>query len=142
MRGLGTDGASAMTGKIKGLVGLVRESVPSVVAVHCASHRLHLVAADILKDPEFAMITAVDDALKQLTKYVNDSNNRTQDYEMKQIEAGLKALQLPPNYEQRWQAKKKLTNHVFGRYKPIVTLLDHMAAKGEEGSIVPARLAA
>lgn len=42
LRGLATDGASVMTGKIRGLAALLMNDVTSLVAVHCLCHRLAL----------------------------------------------------------------------------------------------------
>ncbi|KAK7492082.1 hypothetical protein BaRGS_00016746 [Batillaria attramentaria] len=40
--GLGTDGATAMTGQSKGLTGLLKQENPAIVNVHCIAHRLAL----------------------------------------------------------------------------------------------------
>ena len=39
---LGSDGASAMTGKINGLTGMMRRQNPHMVNIHCIAHRLAL----------------------------------------------------------------------------------------------------
>ena len=40
--GLGSDGASVMTGKNKGVTGMMLRQNPHLVNVHCVAHRLAL----------------------------------------------------------------------------------------------------
>lgn len=47
---LTTDGASNMTGRIKGAAALVKEQVPSLQHIHCLSHNLNLVIVAAAKD--------------------------------------------------------------------------------------------
>ena len=48
---LNTDGASVMTGKLKGLVKLVEEEFEHVVHVHCLTHRLNLAVRETFYGP-------------------------------------------------------------------------------------------
>jgi hypothetical protein len=66
LKGLETNGASAMTGEKSGLVGRLKGTV-TLVNITCASQRLHLVFIDVLNNPEFNKISNVDDILKQVT---------------------------------------------------------------------------
>lgn len=40
--GLGSDGASVMTGKKEGVAGLLRRANPHIINVHCVAHRFNL----------------------------------------------------------------------------------------------------
>ena len=46
---LGSDRASVMLGKNNGVIALLRDIQPNVIAVHCSRHRLELAFKDTLK---------------------------------------------------------------------------------------------
>ena len=46
---IATDGAAVMTGRKAGVVALMKQAQPSLVGVHCFSHRLELACRDIVK---------------------------------------------------------------------------------------------
>ena len=46
---LGSDGASVMLGKNGGVIAILKEKQPSMIAVHCARHRLELTYKDAVK---------------------------------------------------------------------------------------------
>jgi hypothetical protein len=142
MKGLGTDGASAMTGETNGLAGRLKQIIPTLITVHCASHRLHLVAVDILKEPLFDRITGVDGTLKQLTNFINGGNNRVHNYEKAQLDAKGTSNAMPSSYDQRWLAKKDLLDSVAQWYPVILTFLQSFSVKSEKETHVPLGLAA
>ena len=43
LHGFGSDGASIMTGKIRGVAARFKEDCPFLISVHCIAHRLNLV---------------------------------------------------------------------------------------------------
>ena len=45
LRGIGTDGASAMMGSHNGVVARLKSITPSAIGVHCAAHRLNLASS-------------------------------------------------------------------------------------------------
>uniref|UniRef100_UPI00358EEF9D protein FAM200C-like n=1 Tax=Myxine glutinosa TaxID=7769 RepID=UPI00358EEF9D len=58
-----TDGASAMVGRQRGIIALLKNQVPSVFAIHCVVHRQHLVAK--------ALSTRLHTSLQTVIKAVN-----------------------------------------------------------------------
>ena len=46
---LGSDGALVMLGKNSGVFALLKKQQPSLIAVHCSSHRLELCYKDAIK---------------------------------------------------------------------------------------------
>jgi hypothetical protein len=44
------DGASVMSGRVKGVQKLFRDEVPRAIYVHCYNHRLNLITVDICKN--------------------------------------------------------------------------------------------
>ena len=51
--GLGTDGASVMTGRLNGLGAKLKRRNPKLTQVHCVAHRLNLAASQAGKDINF-----------------------------------------------------------------------------------------
>lgn len=45
LAGFGSDGASVMTGRHAGVSARLRDSIPSLVSVHCVAHKLALAAS-------------------------------------------------------------------------------------------------
>ncbi len=50
---VGTDGASTVSGTKGGVVGLLREDAPGLLAFHCQCHKYALVGADVGKKVPF-----------------------------------------------------------------------------------------
>lgn len=48
--GLGTDGASVMVGRNRGLAAMLREQIPWLCNIHCMAHRLELGIVDAVKE--------------------------------------------------------------------------------------------
>ena len=48
--GLGTDGASVMTGHLNGVTMLMRTNNPRCISVHCVCQRLHLAVSEACKN--------------------------------------------------------------------------------------------
>ena len=72
-----SDGASAMVGEGKGVVGrLTRDENPFLVAVHCICHRLALASADAADLIDFA--TIYEKFLNNIYSHFSRSTNRTQ----------------------------------------------------------------
>ena len=46
MRGLGYDGATAMSGKLNGVQAYIKDVIPTALYVHCAEHSLNLAVSN------------------------------------------------------------------------------------------------
>ena len=80
-----TDGASVMMGHTSGVAAILKERVnKSLINVHCLAHRLALSCTDTAKD--IKCITTVQNWMKQLWKYFENSPKRTALYLKIQIE--------------------------------------------------------
>ena len=56
---IASDGAAAMTGKVKGFISRMKSVAPPILHIHCVIHREHLVAKNIEGDMEEAPNTAI-----------------------------------------------------------------------------------
>ncbi|KAK6165100.1 hypothetical protein SNE40_023659 [Patella caerulea] len=50
--GIGTDGASVMTGKKNGVIVKLRKHSPALIGLHCSAHRLSLAASQAANSVE------------------------------------------------------------------------------------------
>jgi hypothetical protein len=75
MRGVGTDGASVMTGSKNGVVKKLKDKVPTLIGVHCTAHRLNLASSQAAKN--VTDVKQFDDVLRQLYDFFDNSNVRT-----------------------------------------------------------------
>ena len=73
---LGSDGVSVMTGKMSGVITLLKGDKPSVIGVHCCGHRLELTYKDAIhKNPLAEKSTSLLSGLYYF--YRNCALNRT-----------------------------------------------------------------
>ena len=82
MRGIGTDGASTMTGCHSGVVARLKLITPSAIGVHCAVHRLNLASSHAGDTVPY--VKKFSGILRQLYDFFNNSAVQT---------AGLEAVQ-------------------------------------------------
>ena len=82
MRGIGTDGASTMTGCHSGVVAHLKLITPSAIGVHCAVHRLNLASSHAGDTVPY--VKKFSSILHQLYDFFNNSAVQT---------AGLEAVQ-------------------------------------------------
>ena len=61
---LATDGASVMTGSRNGVAAKLRETVPTLINIHCICHRLALACNDA--NDNLTQISQVETVLQQL----------------------------------------------------------------------------
>ena len=69
-----SDGASVMLGSRTGLAARLKEVNCRIISIHCISHKLALACVDTAKDVKY--IGNVEDLLRQLWKYLENSPNR------------------------------------------------------------------
>jgi hypothetical protein len=143
MVGLATDGASAMRGDYTGLVGLLKQELPWLVAVHCAAHRLHLVAVDLLKDADgpFAGALKAENLCKSVTAFFN-SDKRTIRLLEVQDSADLKEKVFSKSVETRWLSEKMVLDNVYNNYTVLPGLLLKLADEAAKDGHVPRGMAA
>lgn len=66
-----TDGAPAMTGRLRGFIAFLKEEVPNILAVHCVIHRQHLVA----KNPSPRLHQSLQFVISAVNKIRSNSLN-------------------------------------------------------------------
>lgn len=87
---LASDGASVMTGSRNGVAAKLRETVPTLINIHCICHRLALACNDA--NDSLTPISQVETVLRQLWSFFENSAARSAVYvqissEMKELES-------------------------------------------------------
>ena len=133
-----TDGASVMTGHKSGVAALLKERVnKSLINVHCLAHRLALSCTDIAKDIKY--ITTVQNWIRQLWKYFENSPKRTAFYLKVQIEVMKLSVsdkvsqkahkKLEKACSTRWLSFGASTQAVYADYVAILITLSELSAR-------------
>ena len=102
MVGFGSDGASVMTGRIRGVGVLLKEHAKHMVQIHCMAHRLALVCVDAVKDN--AYMQEYQTKLGQLYTYFSRSAIRCDKLEQIQEVLGDEKVRLKEPIAVRWLA--------------------------------------
>lgn len=132
-----TDGASVMTGHKSGVAALLKERVnKSLINGHCLAHRLALSCTDTAKDIKY--ITTVQNWMKQLWKYFENSPKRTALYLKVQIEVKKLSVsdkvskkahkKLKKACSTRWLSFDASTQAVYADYVAILITLSELSA--------------
>ena len=77
--GLGTDGATIMTGKNSGVTGLLLRENRLLINVHCLAHRVALITSQAAQ--YFPVLKDFQETLTNLFQYFNISSNKVQTLE-------------------------------------------------------------
>lgn len=72
---LASDGASVMTGSRNGVAAKLRESVPTLINIHCICHRLALACNDA--NDSLTPISQIETVLRQLWSFFENSAARS-----------------------------------------------------------------
>jgi hypothetical protein len=141
MVGIATDGASAMRGDYHGLVALLQEDLPWLVAVHCAAHRLHLVAVDLLKSPEFLGVLQAEETCKSIAAFFHYDlrGGRLADA---QANAKLSVKVMPSPNNTRWLTTKEVIDAIYDNYAILPDVLTAIANESVKERERPRGLAA
>lgn len=75
---LASDGASVMTGSRNGVAAKLRESVPTLINIHCIWHRLALACNDA--NDSLTPISQIETVLRQLWSFFENSAARSAAY--------------------------------------------------------------
>ena len=120
--GLGTDGATAMTGSDRGLKGQLMRDNPAIVNVHCIAHRLALCTSQASDD--VPALKAYVETLKSLFYYFQGSAVRCE--RMKEIQHILEhdELKFKEVHQVRWLAFYSALEAVNRNLVPLMTYLE------------------
>ncbi|CAI9717447.1 domain-containing 3-like [Octopus vulgaris] len=113
---IASDGAAAMTGKVKGFVSRMKSVAPHIFYIHCIIHRQHLVAKNIGRHMEEALNTVIH-AINFVKS--NSVNNR---FFMQFCEdEDFKTLLL--HTEVRWLSKDLSLERLVNLWEPLINFL-------------------
>ena len=110
-----SDGASVMLGSRTGLAARLKEVNSTIISIHCICHKLALACVDTAKDVEY--IGAVEDLLRQLWKYLENSPKRMAIY--------LKVQQEVRSFDLSKKSRKVITKKLKKACQTRWLSLDH-----------------
>lgn len=131
--GLGSDGATVMTGQGKGTTGIMLRENPHMVNIHCVAHRLNLCTSqashsiDALKDYQ--------DVLTNLYKYFKDAPNRIQKFSSIQQVLESPQIRMKEVHEIRWLAFYNALDAVYRSLDALLTYLAEMATNKDPKAV-------
>ena len=127
--GIGTDGASVMTGRKNGVVKRLRDQCPSLVGVHCAAHRCALAASQATKDiPEMEWYSRV---VTNVFRFF--SNSALRENKLREIQELLQHPQLKSAdiHSVHWLSMENAVCILYRTYPALCMTLGDMAANGD-----------
>uniref|UniRef100_A0A3P9HV02 Uncharacterized protein n=1 Tax=Oryzias latipes TaxID=8090 RepID=A0A3P9HV02_ORYLA len=118
--GICTDGATAMTGKQKGIVARIRAVAPSAAATHCCIHREQLA---VKKMPQ-CLKSVLDESVKIVNKIkAKPLNSRL--FKAVCEEMGSEHTKLLFHTEVRWLSRGKVLTRLFELRDEVMLFLHH-----------------
>ncbi|XP_068203764.1 zinc finger BED domain-containing protein 5-like [Palaemon carinicauda] len=106
--GISTDGATAMTGKLRGLESRVQSIVPQVKATHCCIHREQLAE----KHMPTCLKTVLEEAVK-IVNFIKGKALNTRLFTVLCEEMGSEHTKLLYHTEVRWLTRGKVLSRLF-----------------------------
>ena len=140
LKSLATDGAAVMIGKNNGVAAQLKELNPVIINVHCICHKLALACTDTNK--EIAYIKRVEDTLRQLWTYFENSPKRLAVLLKMQINIKKCSLQLKEKSKQilvkrmkkacstRWLSFDKSVAALYQEYEAVLHTLQALDEGG------------
>ena len=127
--GLGTDGASVMTGHMNGVRALIHEDNPHCICIHCICHRLNLAVSQACQNiPEMQSLTAV---ISGVYNYISSSPRRAE--QLKELNELLeqKNIKLKRIYEIRWLSMGDAVCAIIKNYEALLMLTSSEGLLGD-----------
>lgn len=125
MVGIGTDGASVMTGKTGGVVKLLRDHSPALIGVHCAAHRTALAASQAAKHvPE---MEAYQRTIMNIFRYFNNSALRSNRLRAIQALLNMPELKFAEVHSVRWLSMHQAVQIIYRTFPALVMTLEREA---------------
>ena len=125
MVGIGTDGASVMTGKKSGVVVRLREHNPSLIGIHCAAHRCSLAASQAAK--QIPQLNEYSRTLDHIFNYFSGSALRANKLREIQLLLELPTLKYAQVHSVHWLSLEKAVEVIYRTYPALVCALEHEA---------------
>jgi hypothetical protein len=94
------DGASVMSGSLRGVQARIKEIAPHIIYIHCHTHHQNLVLVNTIKNiPEIVDMFFI---VQFIYVFLSASGPRHELYVQAQIEENLKVFELEKLIETRW----------------------------------------
>lgn len=104
-----TDGAAAMTGRIKGFISIAKKENPSITSVHCFLHREAL----MMKSSDGGPLGEVLKSVISMINYIKTRPVKSRIFEQLCSEMGAEHKTLLLHSEIRWLSRGKILTRVF-----------------------------
>ncbi|XP_061192620.1 uncharacterized protein C17orf113-like [Saccostrea echinata] len=128
--GVGTDGASVMTGRKNGVIVRLKEYSPALVGIHCAAHRCALAASQASKC--IPQLKKYSDTVANIFFYFSGSALRSNKLREIQMLLNLPTLKFAQIHSVRWLSLQKSVEILYRTYPALLIALEH------EGTTNPA----
>ena len=138
--GLGTDGATVMTGQNMGVTGLLLRENPQMLNVHCLAHRVALVTSQAAQ--YFPVLKDFQQTLTNMFYYFNESSNKVQTLEELQKILNLPILKIREIHEVRWLSFFEALLSVYRTFPALLAYFDSIKKqKDPKGEGIAKKLA-
>lgn len=125
MVGIGTDGASVMTGKTGGVVKLLKDHSPALIGVHCAAHRTALAASQAARHvPE---MEGYQRTIMNIFRYFNNSALRSNRLRAIQALLNMPELKFAEVHSVRWLSMHRAVQIIYRTFPALVMTLEREA---------------
>ena len=125
MSGIGTDGASVMTGRKNGVVVKLKQHSPNLIGVHCAAHRCALATSQAANSID--EIKAYARTVSNVFYYFSNSALRQNKlHEIQQL-LELPELKYAEVHSVRWPSLDRVVQILYRTYPALVVALEHEA---------------
>ena len=124
--GLGTDGASVMTGQDKGVAGRMKRENPHILNIYCLAHRLALCTSQAASG--MSLLKNYQEWLTQLFYYFKRSAQREQQLHKIQALLDHPTLKYREIHAVRWMSFFEALDAVYRPLDPLLTYLHNRQA--------------
>lgn len=131
LRGQGYDGASNMTGKIKGVKTRILQKFPLAQYTHCSSHALNLVIMSSCKNQQIQNMIGT---VKTVTNFIRDSHIRRNCFKSN-LPDNTNIKMIKSLCETRWVERHKVINEFVELFPTIIHTLQSLREK-DNSSVV------
>ena len=135
-RGQAYDGASAMSGRIKGVATQIKNEQPAALHVHCLAHCLNLCLQDATR-----ICNCVRDTLElimELVKLIKFSPKRSTLFQTLKSQMSPDTNDLRPLCPTRWTVRTGAIGAVLSNYSTLCTVLEEVNSTGRDEYAVKA----
>lgn len=120
--GLGTDGATVMTDKDKGVTGQFLQLNPHILNIHCSAHRVALVTSQA--SDGFPVLKDFQQTLTDLFYYFHKSSQRTQNLENVQKILDAPILKVKEIHQVRWLSFFEAFSNIYKSLPALIMYFD------------------